>query len=241
MFDNADDLKVRIIAYYDKIDETCCGVINLQQSAATQAIFALGGQVSDANDPFADIVSVNFDSSNDIENKGISGQIDYDLGAFTLTSITAYRESDLATDQDSDFTTTDLIGRNFADTVLETFTQELRVSGEIVDRLGVLLGAFYFNESIEQTNQLFYGQEFREYANLLIAPQLAALGPNDLAILDLEATIGALTGRNLTNRRISLTSGALPLATTLTGNTGVANTAIFDRPRNVALQASVKF
>lgn len=51
----------------------------------------------------------------------------------------------------------------------------------------------------------------------------------------------ALVGRNLNNRRIILTSGSLPLATTLTGNTGVANTGIFDRPRNIALQASVKF
>ena len=51
----------------------------------------------------------------------------------------------------------------------------------------------------------------------------------------------ALVGRNLTNKRIILTSGALPLATTLTGNTGVAKTGIFDRPRNIALQASVKF
>lgn len=51
----------------------------------------------------------------------------------------------------------------------------------------------------------------------------------------------ALVGRNLTNKRIILTSGSLPLATTLTGNTGVANTGIFDRPRNVALQARVKF
>ncbi|MGB5021560.1 TonB-dependent receptor [Sphingorhabdus sp.] len=51
----------------------------------------------------------------------------------------------------------------------------------------------------------------------------------------------ALVGRNLTNKRIILTSGALPLATTLTGNTGVANTGIFDRPRNIALQASLKF
>jgi outer membrane receptor protein involved in Fe transport len=51
----------------------------------------------------------------------------------------------------------------------------------------------------------------------------------------------ALVGRNLTNERIILTSGALPLATTLTGNTGVANTGIFDRPRNIAVQASLKF
>lgn len=51
----------------------------------------------------------------------------------------------------------------------------------------------------------------------------------------------ALVGRNLNNKRIILTSGSLPLATTLTGNTGVANTGIFDRPRNIALQARVKF
>ena len=51
----------------------------------------------------------------------------------------------------------------------------------------------------------------------------------------------ALVGRNLNNRRVILTSGSLPLATTLTGNTGVANTGIFDRPRNIALQLNAKF
>lgn len=51
----------------------------------------------------------------------------------------------------------------------------------------------------------------------------------------------AVVGRNLTNRRIILTSAGLPLATTLTGNTGVANTGIFDRPRNIAVQASMRF
>jgi outer membrane receptor protein involved in Fe transport len=51
----------------------------------------------------------------------------------------------------------------------------------------------------------------------------------------------ALVGRNLTNKRIILTSGTLPLSTTLTGNTGTAYTGIFDRPRNIAVQASVKF
>lgn len=51
----------------------------------------------------------------------------------------------------------------------------------------------------------------------------------------------ALVGRNLTNERIILTAGALPLSTTLTGNTGVANTGIFDRPRNIAVQTNVKF
>ena len=190
MFDNADALKIRVIADYDKIDENCCGVVNLQRSDASNAILFLGGQISDPNDPFADVVYNNFASSNDIENKGISGQIDYDIGDFTLTSITAYRQSDLITDQDSDFTSADLIGRNFADVGIDTFTQELRVSGEIGDRLTLLLGGFYFNESIEQSNQLFFGEDFREYADLLV--QGATGGALNVATL--EGTFGALEG-----------------------------------------------
>ena len=200
LFDNGGPLQVRLIADYDKVDEVCCGVVNLRRSDASQAILALGGQIPDPNDPFADVVYNNFVSLNDIENKGISGQIDYDIGAFTVTSITAYRESDLLTDQDSDFTSADLIGRNFSDVGLETFTQELRVSGQIGDRVSLLLGAFYFDEGIEQRNEIAFGEDFREYANLLIAPQLAALGPNDLGVRDLENTIGALTGRNFSGQ-----------------------------------------
>ncbi|MFZ1744011.1 MAG: TonB-dependent receptor [Pontixanthobacter sp.] len=51
----------------------------------------------------------------------------------------------------------------------------------------------------------------------------------------------ALVGRNLTDERIMQTAGALPLATTFTGGTGVAYSAIYDRPRNIALQFDVKF
>ena len=51
----------------------------------------------------------------------------------------------------------------------------------------------------------------------------------------------ALVGRNLTNERIMQTAGALPLATTFTGGRGIAYNAIYDRPRNIALQFDVKF
>lgn len=51
----------------------------------------------------------------------------------------------------------------------------------------------------------------------------------------------AVVGRNLTNRRVLLTAGQLPLSTTLTGNTGVAYTGIFDRTRNIAVQVQGKF
>lgn len=51
----------------------------------------------------------------------------------------------------------------------------------------------------------------------------------------------ALVGRNLTNERIKQTAGNLPLATTFTGNRGVAYNAIYDRPRNIALSFDFKF
>jgi len=51
----------------------------------------------------------------------------------------------------------------------------------------------------------------------------------------------ALVGRNLTNQRVLLIAGQLPLSTTLTGNTGVAYSGIFDRTRNIAVQVQGKF
>ncbi|RED17789.1 TonB-dependent receptor [Parasphingopyxis lamellibrachiae] len=51
----------------------------------------------------------------------------------------------------------------------------------------------------------------------------------------------ALIGRNLTNERILTTAGALPLATTITGGTGIAYNGIFERPRSIALAVDFNF
>ncbi|HEX9807144.1 MAG TPA: TonB-dependent receptor [Alteraurantiacibacter sp.] len=186
------DLKVRIIGDYDKIDEDCCGVVNLQSSAATGAVIGVGGQVTDPSDPFADVVYTNYGSSNEIENYGISGQIDYNIGLLTLTSITAYRKTDSFTDQDSDFTSADLLDGQTVDLGIQTFTQELRVSGEVGNMFSFLLGAFYLDESIDQTGTLFYGPAFRPYANLLV--QGASGGALNIPTLE-----GAFSLADMTN------------------------------------------
>ena len=51
----------------------------------------------------------------------------------------------------------------------------------------------------------------------------------------------SLIGENLTNERIKLTGGALPLATTITGGTGIAYDSFYDRPRNVTLKLDLFF
>ncbi|HEY6816648.1 MAG TPA: TonB-dependent receptor, partial [Croceibacterium sp.] len=169
LYDDGGSFRARLIADYDSIDENCCAVVNVQDGIATPAIRALGGQVNTPANMFEDVVYNNYNSTNDIENWGVSGQFDLDVSdAFTLTSITAYRVTDAVTVQDSDFTSADLIYPNFQDLNIGTFTQEFRVAGEIGDRLDLLLGAFYISEDIDQANQLRYSTQFRPYANLLV-------------------------------------------------------------------------
>lgn len=190
LFEPTDALKIRVIGDYSKIDEVCCSVVNLRRGAVTGAIEALGGRVSDFRRPFDDVSTTNFPSTNDIENYGVSGQVDYSFGPLTLTSITAYRRVDAVTDQDSDFTTADLIGRNFADTGIKTFTQELRLASDLDGPLNFLLGGFYFDEKIEQRNEIFFGTQFRPYANALIGG--SPLSTANVAAL--ESQFGALMG-----------------------------------------------
>ena len=169
LFHPSSAFKLRLIGDYDRIDETCCAVVNLRRSAATGAINLLGGRVNDAAMPFADVTWSNFPSSNEIENYGLSGQLDYLFGPFTITAITAYRESHALTNQDSDFTSADLIGSNVGDVDIATFTQELRLTGSLMDRFNLMLGAYYFDENVRYRNALTYGSQFRAYADLLSA------------------------------------------------------------------------
>lgn len=177
-----DVLKVRLIADYDKLDEACCGVVNIRRSAATSAIEALGGRVNSAATPFADVTYSNFPSTNDVKNWGLSGQIDYEMGPLTLTSITAYRNSANLTNQDSDFTSGNLIGQNRGDVNINTLTQELRLNANFLNVADLMVGGFFFDENVKYTNALTYGTQFRSYANLLAG---GAIGQLESAILGL--------------------------------------------------------
>jgi outer membrane receptor protein involved in Fe transport len=165
-------------------------VVNVQSSAATGALLALGGMVNDPADRFDNVVYNNFDSTNDVENYGGSGQVDWDFGNGKLTSITAYRKTHSITNQDPDFTSADLVYPFYQNTRIGTFTQELRFTTRIADRVDVLLGGFYINEKIRQAGVLTYGTQFRPYANLLI---MGATG-GALNVATLEGTFGALEG-----------------------------------------------
>ena len=186
LWEPSEAVKVRLIADYDKIDEICCGVANVVSGPASAAVNGSAGGVSLLpNQPFAHDVFQNFDSVNKIKNYGFSGQIDWDLtDQLSLTSISAYRAVRSFTNQDSDFTSADLIGENRAQTAINTFTQELRIASDFDGPLNFLLGGFYFKEDIDIASQLLFGNNFRTYANFLTGGNYGGL----------EGTIRALNG-----------------------------------------------
>ncbi|MEO6389021.1 MAG: TonB-dependent receptor [Croceibacterium sp.] len=192
LLEGGHGFKARMIADYDKISENCCAVVNLQDGLATPAIRALGGQVNLPADRFSGVIYNNYNSTNAIKNYGGSVELDYDVGKFTLTSISAYRKTNAVTFQDSDFTSADLIYPNSQDLDVGTFTQEVRLAGKVGDRLDVLLGAFYINEDVDQQNRLIYGTQFRPYANLLVQQ----LSGGALSLPTLEGAFGAADGRS---------------------------------------------
>jgi phage terminase large subunit-like protein len=100
----------------------------------------MGGKVNPASDPYSTLYN-NLKSTNNITNFGVSGQIDDNLGPVKLTSITAWRKSINHNNQDSDFTSADLLGRNSADVYIRTFTQEFRANLALGDFVNLLAAA----------------------------------------------------------------------------------------------------
>ena len=183
LFQPTTDFKVRLIADYDKIDEICCTVSNLFDGPTGNAVRALGGQVL-SNQPYAFGTYANYASVNKIDNYGVSGQIDYNLrDNIALTSVTAYRGVRSFTNQDSDFTSADIIGDNRAHQKIDTFTQELRLSTSFSGPLNFLIGGFYFNEKVSQESDLTFGKDFKGYANLLSGGNYSGLEPTLRALL----------------------------------------------------------
>lgn len=171
-----DDFSLRIIADHDEIDEVCCVAANLINGPTGNIVAGIvnGNPLDFTNalvpeDPFSYQVAGNLDSTNDLENSGLSMQADLETSFASLTSITAYRTTEVSTDQDSDFTGADLIQRNANTSSLDTFTQEIRITSNNPDsRLDWMLGGFYFDEEVASASDFEYGPDFRAYANALV-------------------------------------------------------------------------
>jgi len=211
LFEASDNLKFRFIADYDKVNEICCAVVNVVDGPTGNAVRALGGRIV-SNNPRALTQFSNIDSINDIENYGASLQMNWEAGPFDITTIGAYRAVNIFTNQDSDFTSADLIGDNRNNTGIDTYTLEARIATDFDGPINFLLGGFYFKENIDVASSLTFGRDFRNYANLLSGGGYINIEPTLRALNGIAASVPAFGSRGLgvfenydySNRAISL-------------------------------------
>lgn len=188
LFEPTSDLRIRAIADYSKIDEICCQVSTLVAGPTAPGIVAVGGQLS--TDFFSYDSFLNVVPTNKVDNYGGSVQADWETGPISVTSITSYRELDNAFLSDIDFTSAD-IATETREQKVETFTQELRIASDFDGPINFLLGAYYFDESIEQESAIQNGSQIRNFFEILAGEDpVAVLTGQPTLFNGLEQTFG---------------------------------------------------
>jgi Outer membrane receptor proteins, mostly Fe transport len=194
LFEPTDALSIRLIADYTFRDEKCCGAIYIDNSvnpyigdlnnpgipatpttnSITQVLIDLGQDPGAFNQGYQRTLSVTPGRSYAGKTKdyGFSGQIDYDFGGATLTSITAYREYRSSQAGDLDYGSVDILYRADdpdAYRQFHTFTQEVRLNGEAFNgKLDWLIGGFYANEKLTVRDNIRFGTQYGRFATCRI-------------------------------------------------------------------------
>jgi iron complex outermembrane recepter protein len=200
--DNVDFL---IIADYAKRDESCCGAV-VQYPGPFQGLVnvfastpALGGQPGGLGNsplvgqpgvsrlPNSYVAYANWIISQRVQDMGLSGELNWNLGFGKLTSITAWRDNSVSGGNDVDYTGIDLIwfpdNGNANSTDFKQFSEELRLAGKS-GSLDWLVGAFFNNEILTNRAQLSVGDQFETYTSA-VASASSGGGVNPLLIATL--------------------------------------------------------
>jgi outer membrane receptor protein involved in Fe transport len=188
LFTPSDSLEVRWIGDYSKRDESCCLAPQAVLTSSAAVIGALNAtapnSIANPADPFGRVGYANRSSAQQIEDKGTSLEINWDLdalGGATLTSVSAWRDWETINALDADFTTVDILYRDAdGDNAIrfKQLSQEVRLAGD-AGRLNWLVGAFYAGEDLNFDNEVLFGSQFQEYYSRLLGN---------------PATVGVLTG-----------------------------------------------
>ena len=189
LYEPTEDVKVRFIADYSEINEICCTVAAAINGPTTAISQALGGIVLDDADPFAFQSALNTSPTNDVEDGGVSVQVDVDFEDFSFTSITAYRTNEVLTGADEphdvDYNSSDVLSLS-TDLNIETTTQEFRLTSTGERTLDWMVGGFFFTEEVEFSDSLSFGEDARGFIDFLIG------GPGTFS--GVEAAIGLPDG-----------------------------------------------
>ena len=201
LFQPDDALSVTLAGDYSEQDAVCCGSVYVRTGTTQRALnrqfaslAAAQGYVVPSTNPFDRLSDL--DSTLQAGNKigGASVRVKWDLGAGTLTSVTAWRFWDWKPQNDRDFTGLPIVSRSQNPSQQDQYTQELRYnySG---DRVDFVVGAFGFYQRIDTQGTESHGAASTKWN---LAPSNALYNSN---VLD---GLTALNTQYLKNTSVAL-------------------------------------
>jgi iron complex outermembrane receptor protein len=190
-----EELDAQLAYTHVKRDHTCC-VAALRQVAAGSVVDREGGEVGPKNDKVLD----NDTSVGDTKVDIYSLEVNYSLGDFLLTSISAYTNENVYGAARADTYTRTALPLNDSFEKYDQYTQELRLTSPAEGTITYVAGLYYFYKKSDRT---FY--RYIDLQGIDLAPA-GALSIFDAGKTDNEsiAAFGQATW-NITNRsRLSL-------------------------------------
>ena len=180
LFEPTESVEILLSGDFTSREENCCTAVQLVTGNTGTLINALGGgnAIAMPADPWARTAYSNRSTSQDIKDKGVSAEVNWDwsaLGGATFTSVTAVRDWQAINGRDFDFTAADLIYQNASEdesfTGFKTFSQEFRLAGA-TDRIDWLVGLFYADEDLSRTESYRVGAHYEPYLSIGLLSQI---------------------------------------------------------------------
>lgn len=177
-----DDLDINFIADYTRRDENCCSAVTLVRGAPAPLIDALSADsgVSLTADPFAREAWSNRDTTQKIQDKGLSAEVNWNtpwFGGAAFTSITAVRDWGVVNGLDFDYSSADILyregNRDESFSGFKQFSQEFRLTGS-TEKVDWMVGLFYADEDLTRNDSYRFGTAYEAYLSTLVGQRVLA-------------------------------------------------------------------
>lgn len=177
----SESVSLRVIADYSEIDEVCCANGNYLNGPGDAGLIAAGLLLPDSEFD-EDAYASNVDSQSSIEEWGLSAELNWSFNDMTFTSLTAWRSFESESRVDADITGSDIADAG-NETEQDGFTQEFRLSGSAGESVDWVVGGYYFDQSLDNTDVIVNGA----LANTFILQVFRGLPPGIVTLNDLFA------------------------------------------------------
>ena len=196
------DVSVLFIGDFSRRNEMCCQATPVYPGPFAGIVTALAsnpllggtpGQVAfpdTPTNPFNRQSFGNYPIAQQIWDRGFSAQLDWNLGAAQLTSISAWRDNSIAAGNDPDYSDAALVQvpANGNVTDFKQMSEELRLAGK-TERLNWLIGVFADKELLNNTSTVLADNQFDLYLGGTASAAAGVSPPNFILLPELTGNL----------------------------------------------------